>query len=95
MSPNETFFLESSNKIIKEDIQTNSFLFLSIYTLPGELETISSNEVNDLLNSCDALVFVIDAQDDYSDALNMLNFAFVKAYKLNPDIKFEVFIHKV
>lgn len=93
MNPTETFFLESSNKIIKDDIKTNSFLFFSIYTLPGEL-ALSSNEVNDLLNLCDAIVFVIDAQDDYSDAMNMLNFTVIKAFKLNPNIKFEVFIHK-
>lgn len=95
MSPNETFFLESSNKIMKDDIQTNSFLLFSIYTLPGELEQLAKNEVNDLLNSCDALIFVVDAQDDYLDALTMLNFAVVKAFKVNPNIKFEVFIHKI
>ena len=47
------------------------------------------------MSSCDALVFVIDAQDDYSDALTMLNFAVIKVHKINANIKFEVFIHKV
>lgn len=40
-------------------------------------------------------MFVIDAQDDYIDALAKLNLTVKKAYKVNPKIKFEVFIHKV
>jgi hypothetical protein len=34
-------------------------------------------------------------QDDYMEALNKLNLTVTKAYKVNPNIKFEVFIHKV
>lgn len=41
------------------------------------------------------MVFVIDAQDDYIEALSRLNQTVTKAYKINPKIKFEVFIHKV
>lgn len=79
MQPNETLFLESSNKIIKDDIQTNSFLFFSIYTLPGELEALSTNEVNELLDSCDALVFVIDAQGNLRslDSILKIRFSFI------------------
>jgi Ras-related GTP-binding protein C/D len=38
---------------------------------------------------------VIDAQDDYLEALAKLHMTVVRAFKLNPSIKFEVFIHKV
>lgn len=34
-------------------------------------------------------------QDDYIEALNKLNLTVTKAYKINSNIKFEVFIHKV
>ena len=34
-------------------------------------------------------------QDDYMDALTKLHQTVSKAYKINPNIKFEVFIHKV
>lgn len=34
-------------------------------------------------------------QDDYMDALAKLHFTVSRAYKINPKIKFEVFIHKV
>lgn len=40
-------------------------------------------------------MFVIDAQDDYLEALTKLNQTVTKAYKVNQRIKFEVFIHKV
>jgi len=39
--------------------------------------------------------FVIDARDDYIEALTKLNQTVTKAYKVNSRIKFEVFIHKV
>jgi Ras-related GTP-binding protein C/D len=34
-------------------------------------------------------------QDDYLEALSKLNLTVTKAYAVNPNIKFEVFIHKV
>lgn len=34
-------------------------------------------------------------QDDYMDALGKLHMTVSRAYKVNPSIKFEVFIHKV
>ncbi|KAH0622144.1 hypothetical protein JD844_024176 [Phrynosoma platyrhinos] len=52
MSPNETLFLESTNKICRED-------------------------------------------DDYMEALARLHLTVTRAYKVNPDINFEIFIHKV
>lgn len=35
------------------------------------------------------------SQDDYIEALHKLNLTVTKAYKVNPKIIFEVFIHKV
>ena len=96
MAPNETLFLESTNKIIKDDIQTSSFVFFTIYNLPGQLDLFDLHfDIDELLRGCDALVFVIDAQDEYHGALNKLHMTVVRAYKLNSNIKFEVFIHKV
>nr|CAG4645617.1 EOG090X08AZ [Lynceus sp. MCZ IZ 141354] len=48
-----------------------------------------------IFGSCGALVFVIDAQDDYMDAIAKLHQTVTKACKVNPNIRFEVFIHKV
>lgn len=40
-------------------------------------------------------MFVIDAHDDYIEALAKLNKTVLKAFEVNKTIKFEVFIHKV
>lgn len=40
-------------------------------------------------------MFVIDARDDYIEALTKLNKTVLKAHAVNKQIKFEVFIHKV
>lgn len=48
-----------------------------------------------IFKGCGALVFVIDARDDYIEALTKLNKTVLKAYAVNTQIKFEVFIHKV
>lgn len=38
---------------------------------------------------------MIDAQDDYSNALHRLQYTIVKVYEVNPNITFEILIHKV
>lgn len=48
-----------------------------------------------IFKGCGALVFVIDARDDYMEALTKLNKTVLKAHAVNKQIKFEVFIHKV
>merc|ERR1711893_185709 len=96
MSPNETLFLESTNKIQKEDICNSSFVQFAIWDFPGQIDFFDPTFDSDMIfGRCGALVFVIDAQDDYLEALNRLNMTVTKAYRANPNIKFEVFIHKV
>ncbi|CAH1974903.1 unnamed protein product [Acanthoscelides obtectus] len=96
MSPNETLFLESTNKIVKDDINNSSFVQFQIWDFPGQIDFFDSAFDYDMIfGGCGALIFVIDAQDDYLEALNKLNLTVTKAYKINPNIKFEVFIHKV
>merc|ERR1719334_1291841 len=58
-------------------------------------ETLFLEATDMIFSGCGALVFVIDAQDDYLDALSKLNTTVTKAHSVNPKIKFEVFIHKV
>ncbi|RWS23555.1 ras-related GTP-binding protein C-like isoform X1, partial [Leptotrombidium deliense] len=96
MSPNETLFLESTNKIIKDDISNTSFVSFTIWDFPGQIDFFDSTfDSENIFGGCGALVFVIDAQDDYMEALTRLHATVTRAYKVNPDIKFEVFIHKV
>ncbi|KAI7684962.1 Ras-related GTP-binding protein C [Sarcoptes scabiei] len=93
MSPNETLFLESTNKIVKD--ANNSFISFSIWDFPGQLDVERELEFDNLFPGCGALVFVIDSQDDYGDALVHLNHIIRKAHQVNPNINFEIFIHKI
>lgn len=98
MSPNETLFLESTPKLIKDDISNSSFMQFQIWDFPGQLIVDledPSLDLEQLFGGCGALIFVIDAQDDYMDALKKLNDTVYHAHKVSSSIKFEVFIHKV
>eukprot|EP00732_Lithocolla_globosa_P000918 Lithocolla_globosa_v1_NODE_364_length_4292_cov_82.842577.p2 type:complete len:362 gc:universal NODE_364_length_4292_cov_82.842577:1119-34(-) len=96
MSPNETLFLESTTKVFKNDISNSSFVQFQIWDFPGQIDFFDpAFDSNMIFGGCGALVFVIDAQDDYFDALSKLHMTVTKAYKVNPYITFEVFIHKV
>ncbi|XP_046864420.1 ras-related GTP-binding protein C-like [Xenia sp. Carnegie-2017] len=96
MSPNETLFLESTAKVVKDDISNSSFVQFQIWDFPGQIDFFDPAFDSELIfGNCGALVFVIDAQDEYTEALKKLHSTVTRAYKVNPDIKFEVFIHKV
>lgn len=97
MSPNETLFLESTNKIVKDDISNSSFVQFQIWDFPGQIDFLDPTmfDPDRIFSGCGALVFVIDAQDDYMDALAKLHLTVMKAYKVNRNMNFEVFIHKV
>jgi Ras-related GTP-binding protein C/D len=48
-----------------------------------------------IFENCGALVFVLDAQDDFIEALHHLYNSVTVAHRFNPQITLEVFIHKV
>ncbi|KAJ1497953.1 hypothetical protein HMI54_013159, partial [Coelomomyces lativittatus] len=104
MAPNETIFLESTTKMGVEIV--NSFLKFSIADFPGQINFTESSSTFDVgaifgeasdevANTCGAVIFVIDAQDDYYEALPRLYRTISTAYKYNPNLYFEIFIHKV
>jgi len=97
MSPNETLFLESTTKIVKSEISSSSLISYSIWDLPGQVgyESNPAFDNEALFAQTGALIFVIDAQDNYRDAVTKLHTTVLRAYEVNPDICFEVFIHKV
>uniref|UniRef100_A0A1B0C2U3 Uncharacterized protein n=1 Tax=Glossina palpalis gambiensis TaxID=67801 RepID=A0A1B0C2U3_9MUSC len=82
MSPNETLFLESTSKIIKDDINNSSFVQFSIWDFPGQIDFIDPTFDSDMIfGNCGSLVFVIDAKDDYNEALTKFKNTVNKAYK--------------
>lgn len=96
MSPNETLFLESTNKIYKDDISSTSFVQFQIWDFPGQVDFFDPTFDSEMIfKGTGALIFVIDAQDDYVEALSRLHLTVSRAYSVNPSINFEVFIHKV
>ncbi len=71
MSPNETLFLESTNKIVKDDVSNSSFVQFQIWDFPGQVDFFDPNfDCEMIFGGCGALVFVIDAQVSLS-ALDM------------------------
>ncbi|XP_034016347.1 ras-related GTP binding Cb [Thalassophryne amazonica] len=96
MAPNETLFLESTNKIYKDDISSSSFVNFQIWDFPGQVDFFDPTFDSEMIfKGTGALIFVIDAQDDYVEALGRLHLTVSRAYRVNPNINFEVFIHKV
>uniref|UniRef100_A0AC34RT18 GTP-binding protein n=1 Tax=Panagrolaimus sp. JU765 TaxID=591449 RepID=A0AC34RT18_9BILA len=104
MSPNETLFVESTARVIQEQstarvIQepvTGSFINLQTIEFPGQFDPFDSlMNPKTIFKQCGALLFVIDAQAEINDALKKMSHSIVRAYNINKNIRFEVFIHKV
>jgi Ras-related GTP-binding protein C/D len=63
MSPNETLFLESTNKIVKDEISNSSFVQFAIWDFPGQIDFFDpAFESEKIFDRCGAIIFVIDAQ---------------------------------
>ncbi|WFD26796.1 GTP-binding protein gtr2 [Malassezia nana] len=104
--PNDTLFLAPTMRTQKLDIHT--FQPLQLWDVPGSALMSFSNTVPrgteqapgrahlDIPwpNVC-TVIFVIDAQDDYFEAVTKLNQVVVHAHENNKAIQFHVFINKV
>lgn len=93
--PSETLFLESTVKPYKDSHATaKSFVNFTVWDCPGQLDW-TDGQTDSLFQSASAIIFLIDAQDDYMDALARFNMTVQSSIKQNPSIAFDVFIHKV
>lgn len=94
MQPLDTLYLESTSKPTSE--QFLSLIDLSVMELPGQLNYFEPTYDSErLFSSVGALVYVIDSQDEYLNALTNLSMIIEYAYKVNPKIHIEVLIHKI
>ncbi|CAJ0748104.1 20946_t:CDS:2 [Entrophospora sp. SA101] len=94
MPANETLFIESTYQIAKENI--TSFVDFQVWDFPGQIDYFDpAFDSSIIFGEYGALIFVIDAQDDYFKALNRLHQTITQAYSFNQELVFEVFIHKV
>lgn len=78
------------------DMNFSSFMDFQVWDFPGQLEYFESAfDLEDIFGSLGALVWVIDAQDDYLDSVARLNRTILTVQQFYPGINIEVFIHKV
>ena len=63
MSPRETLFLESTNKICREDVSNSSFVNFQIWDFPGQIDFFDPTfDYEMIFRGTGALIFVIDSQ---------------------------------
>mmetsp|Transcript_4115 Transcript_4115/g.8891 ORF Transcript_4115/g.8891 Transcript_4115/m.8891 type:complete len:442 (+) Transcript_4115:76-1401(+) len=102
MSPHETLFLETTNSLSIKFVANNPFVQFEIWDFPADCSLEEGVAFEDqrlsadlIFGNCAALAFIIDAQDDPTTALGKLHEVVTVAREVNPDMNFEIFIHKV
>lgn len=63
MTPGETLFIGSTNKVLKHNVDSSAFINFQICDFPGNLDfTDPEHELDYLFENCEILIFIIDAQ---------------------------------
>ncbi|KAK2630045.1 hypothetical protein QTJ16_000865 [Diplocarpon rosae] len=94
MPPNETLFLESTARIQKDSM--HSFMDFQVWDFPGQVDFLDpSFDLDAIFGEIGALIWVIDAQDDYLEVVSRLNSTILNLQPSYPHVNIEVFIHKV
>ncbi|QDS77837.1 hypothetical protein FKW77_006299 [Venturia effusa] len=92
--PNETLYLETTKKIEKNSM--HSFMDFQVWDFPGHLDYFDpAFDEAQIFSEIGALIWVIDAQDEYLDAIHRLNATILHLQRTYPLINVEVFVHKV
>jgi len=74
----------------------HSFMDFQVWDFPGHLDFFDpAFDIDNIFGEIGALIWVIDAQDEYLDAINRLNATILNLQQSYPSINVEVFIHKV
>ncbi|KAF2816546.1 ras-related GTP-binding protein-like protein C [Mytilinidion resinicola] len=94
LPPSETLYLETTTRIKKESM--HSFMDFQVWDFPGHLDYFDpAFDVDNIFDEIGALIWVIDAQDEYLDAIVRLNATILNLQQTYPNINVEVFVHKV
>ncbi|ODV90481.1 hypothetical protein CANCADRAFT_106914 [Tortispora caseinolytica NRRL Y-17796] len=94
MQPLDTLYIESTSTTTS--VQLESFTDITFQELPGQLNMFEPTpETDRLFQEVDALIYVIDAQDEYLHALANLQGILEYVAEHRPGLQVEVFIHKV
>jgi Ras-related GTP-binding protein C/D len=74
----------------------SSFMDFQVWDFPGHLNYLDpAFDSSEIFSEIGALVWVIDAQDEYLDAIARLNATILSLQSTYPAINIEVFVHKV
>ena len=74
----------------------SSFMDFQVWDFPGHINYFDpAFDVDDIFDEIGALIWVIDAQDEYFDAIERLNSTILKLQSSYPAVNVEVFVHKV
>ncbi|KAL2271603.1 hypothetical protein VTJ83DRAFT_974 [Remersonia thermophila] len=97
LPPSESLFLESTARIQKDSL--SSFMEFDVWDFPGQIDIFDNPNVtfdmDAIFGEIGALIWVIDAQDDYLESVARLNSTIFHLHRSYPHINIEVFIHKV
>ena len=67
-----------------------------VWDFPGQVDFLDPQfDLDAIFGEIGALIWVIDAQDDYLEAINKLNNTILNLQPSYPNVNIEVFIHKV
>ncbi len=94
MSPHETLYLDSTTKTVRHHVQNSCVVDLNVWDFTGNVDVDDLDHVS-TFEPAGALLFVIDAQDDYAGAISKLVTIIDRAFRVNRGLFFEIFIHKV
>lgn len=74
-----------------------SFMDFQVWDFPGQIDIFESPnfDMDAIFGEIGALIWVIDSQDDYLEAVARLNSTILNLHRNYPNINIEVFIHKV
>jgi Ras-related GTP-binding protein C/D len=79
----------------RADRSTRSFRNFEIWDLPGQIDFLQTNfDTDSIYSTAGAVVWVLDAQDDYVESVGRLIETILQLWQLYPDMKYSVFIHK-
>ncbi|KAG7131450.1 GTP-binding protein gtr2 like [Verticillium longisporum] len=81
----------------REVVHIHSFMDFQVWDFPGQIDIFENPtyDMEAIFGEIGALIWVIDAQDDYLEAVQRLNTTILNLQRSYPNINIEVFIHKV
>ena len=82
--------------ILSHSDSGRSFRRFEIWDLPGQIDFLEDNfNTDSIFSDAGAVIWVLDAQDDYLESVARLTETIVQLQQTHPSIRFSVFIHKI